>query len=423
MNNSTPHLVKFSGGRSSGMMLFNLLKAGKLNPERGDVIVFNNTSAEHQATYKFAQKMKALAEREYNIPFFWIEYQTYEDASGAYRWTRKPSYKLVNDLPHNKNNPNGYRYKGEVFEELISQTGFLPSMMTRTCTQSMKIFITNNFLADWFAQKQGIERLGHYGDHAKMGDEDIIAMHKKSGGSVPDPILLSKREFVRSCDFVRHQQDWADFTNADIAIDNAELKKSVLGGKAQLYGDLAINYASCLGIRADEKIRVKKIIARVDAAKLDNSKSLFNQPPKEHIFAPLADNGTTQQAVIDFWHKQDFNLDLADSGLFSNCVYCPIKGKNKLLKIAQDEQTRTKPSGLTPASIQWWANIEAKYSRDLNKEKRKIRDKKVKFVGFFGGTDKMVYSSIKEQSVQNTTDAAQAEFLEDEDYTTCNCTD
>ena len=65
-----PHIIKFSGGRSSGMMLMELLKNNKLNPERGDVIIFNNTSAEHSATYDFTRSMKKLAEEKYNIPFF-----------------------------------------------------------------------------------------------------------------------------------------------------------------------------------------------------------------------------------------------------------------------------------------------------------------------------------------------------------------
>ncbi|OJA03259.1 hypothetical protein BGC33_02580, partial [Bathymodiolus thermophilus thioautotrophic gill symbiont] len=163
MSNQKPHIVKFSGGRSSAMMLMKLLEGGQLNPVRGDIIIFNNTSAEHPATYEFTRKMKKLAEEEYNIPFFWIEYQTYEDSSGTYQWSRKPTYKLTNDQPYSEQNKNGYRYKGEVFEEMISLGGFLPSMVSRICTVSMKIFITNAFLSDWFAQKQSIERLGHYG--------------------------------------------------------------------------------------------------------------------------------------------------------------------------------------------------------------------------------------------------------------------
>ena len=38
---SLPHVVKFSGGRSSGMLLFALLENGLLDASRGDVIVFN----------------------------------------------------------------------------------------------------------------------------------------------------------------------------------------------------------------------------------------------------------------------------------------------------------------------------------------------------------------------------------------------
>ncbi|MDE0480273.1 MAG: hypothetical protein OXI13_11685, partial [Gammaproteobacteria bacterium] len=47
-----PHVFKFSGGRTSGMLLFTLLENGLLDSARGDVIVFNNTSAEHRAIVK-----------------------------------------------------------------------------------------------------------------------------------------------------------------------------------------------------------------------------------------------------------------------------------------------------------------------------------------------------------------------------------
>ena len=137
-----PHIVKFSGGRSSGMMLMELLKNNKLIPERGDVILFNNTSAEHPSTYEFTRKMKALAEEKYNIPFFWIEYTTYEDA-GRHGWRRNPNYKLVNEKPYGNENKDGYHFKGEVYEEMISCNGFLPNMQARSCTSAMKIFVTS----------------------------------------------------------------------------------------------------------------------------------------------------------------------------------------------------------------------------------------------------------------------------------------
>lgn len=426
MLNKKPHIVKFSGGRSSAMMLIKLLEDGKLSPKRGDVIVFNNTSAEHSATYEFIRKMKKLAEEKYNIPFFWIEYQTYEDSNNSYSWVRKPTYRLVNENPYSKDNPDGYRYKGEVFEEFISYTGFLPSMLSRTCTLSMKIFATNSFLTDWLAHKDGIERLGHYGKSVQINDNAIISNHKKHSGATPDSILLAKRKFVRKCYFVRKEQNWIDFTKADIVIDNEELKKSVLGDKAQLYGELAIDYISYLGIRKDEERRIEKIQARIDAAKGKNEKSLLNQPSGEHVLAPLVEDNITQQDVVDFWHKQAFNLDLPDDGLFSNCVYCHLKGKAKLLKIAKNEMANGGQDVLTPTSIDWWIEIEKKYSRDLKAEGRKItsEERNPNYVGFFGSVTDFIFPEIKQQAIAEKDGAdIKAEFLENEDYVPCNCTD
>ncbi len=416
-----PHIVKFSGGRSSGMMLMELLEGNKLKPERGDVIVFNNTSAEHSATYDFTRSMKKLAEGKYNIPFFWIEYQTYEDSSNSYQWSRKPAYKLVNEQPFSEDNPNGYRYKGEVFEEMISLGGFLPSMVSRICTVSMKIYTTNAFLSDWFAQKQGINRLGHYGKVPKMSDADVIKTHYKNGGSIPESILLSKKAFVRSCAFVRNEQIWQDWTNANIITNNNSLRGSVVGNKAQLYGDIAVDYVSVLGIRGDEQRRITKIENRIDEAQDKQGKSLFNQPHGESIFAPLVDDGITQEQVIEFWEKQGFNLRLSNTGLFSNCLYCPLKSKAKLQQIAT-LQLDVDVDKKTPESIDWWVDIERKYSRDLEAENRKITSEKLpKYVGFFGPVKTLVYEDIRNRV--NSGEKIDPELLKLDSAIPCNCTD
>lgn len=418
---SKPHIIKFSGGRSSGMMLMELLKSNELKPERGDVIIFNNTSAEHSATYEFTRSMKKLAEEEYNIPFFWIEYQTYEDSSNSYQWSRKPSYRLVNEQPFSKKNPNGYRYRGEVFEEMISLGGFLPSMVSRICTVSMKIFVTNAFLSDWFAQKQGIERQGHYGKNPKMSDDDVMKMHRKNGGAVPKEILLNKKAFVRSCSFVRGQQFWKDWTKANIVINNDTLRESTIGNKAQLYGDLAVDYVSVLGIRSDEQRRITKIEDRIDEAQENQGKSLFNQPHGESILAPLVDDGITQERVIKYWEEQGFNLRLSNTGLFSNCLYCPLKSKAKLQQIA----TLQLDKGIdkeTPESIDWWINIEKKYSRDLEAENRKITSEKApKYVGFFGPVKTLVFEEIKNKV--DSGEEIDPELLKLDSAIPCNCTD
>ncbi len=78
-------------------MLFVLLENGLLDASRGDVIVFNNTSAEHPYTYRFVRDCMCAA-RRYGIPFFQVEFQTYEDVRNREReWTRLPTYRLVGD--------------------------------------------------------------------------------------------------------------------------------------------------------------------------------------------------------------------------------------------------------------------------------------------------------------------------------------
>lgn len=407
------------------MMLLRLLEQNELDPKRGDVIVFNNTSAEHPETYAFVRRMKDIAERKYNIPFFWIEYQTYEDAvRGEYK--RCSSYRLVNSRSYSDHNPNGYHCRGEVFEEMVSHDGFVPNIQNRSCTLRLKIIPTNQFLTDWFAQKSGIDHQGHYGDAAKITNKMVIKAHKDNRGEVPDEILLNKKQYVRSRPFVRPAARWQDFTKSKLCMDNVTLKDSVLGGRSQLFGDFAISYRSYLGIRKDEEIRIDKINARIAAANNGQAKFHPHQPPKEIVCAPLVEQGVTQKEVTEYWASKEFNLKLPDTGLFSNCVYCPLKGKRKLLQIAKMKRYNGKSIDGTPAAIDWWANLEERYGRDLHAEKRDIANESTNFIGFFGATDKWVYKQIQQHSDSahaSNMKSVVAEYLEDEDYTPCNCTD
>ena len=101
-----PHVVKFSGGRSSGALVLEMAAAGALSAARGDVVLFANTSAEHPRTYEFAAHCCDRLERDYALPCFWYEFCTVEDAyRGVYR--RRLSYRLVTRRPIEED-PNGY---------------------------------------------------------------------------------------------------------------------------------------------------------------------------------------------------------------------------------------------------------------------------------------------------------------------------
>jgi len=119
-----PAIISFSGGRTSGFMLYQILEAhgGKL-PD--DVIVsFQNTGKEMPETLDFIQECSD----RWNVPIVWLEYDYIDN---------KHSFKIVN---HNSASRNG-----EPFAELISHRKMLPNPVTRYCTQELKIRIAKKY--------------------------------------------------------------------------------------------------------------------------------------------------------------------------------------------------------------------------------------------------------------------------------------
>ena len=416
VHSELPHIVKFSGGRSSGMLLFALLKNDILRAERGDVVVFNNTSAEHPDTYDFAQRCKKEVEEKYNIPFFWIEFQTYEDSRKG-EWRRIPTYRLVNSKPFSPNNPDGYHWKGEVFEEVLSLKGYVPNQFSRICTVNMKLAITRLFLTDWLAAKESTLRLGHYGDRSRMDLGQMYERHLKDRGEVPRKIYANKKAYLLTRPFIRPSQKFKDFSTAAQTIDNPLLENKVFGGKAWL-GSKGIEYIAFIGLRGDEQIRIARMLARNSSG---NGSSVYEG---EHIYAPLADMAIAKQDVINFWAKQSWNLAFAPESELSNCIYCFLKGKKKLARIHKriedfklNNRVGWKNLVDTPSDIKWWVRLEKKYGRDLRAEKRNRTNKDINFLGFFGHPSGLSYEIIA------TSKGDQDDAIDSQSFLPCDCTD
>ncbi|MYC57724.1 MAG: hypothetical protein F4X48_03935, partial [Acidimicrobiia bacterium] len=157
-----PHIVSFSGGRSSAALAFMAAEEGLLRSERGDAFLFANTSAEHPGTYEFVAECKVRLENDYGLPFFWFEFCTVEDAwRGEY--CRKASYRLVKPVPI-EDDPDGYRSSGELFEEMVSHQGMLPNPHSRTCTAKLKLYPSHALLAEWLGGTAGPAHSGHHWD-------------------------------------------------------------------------------------------------------------------------------------------------------------------------------------------------------------------------------------------------------------------
>jgi len=118
-------LISFSGGRTSGYMLHQILAANGDLPERCKV-VFANTGREMPETLDFVQE---CSER-WRVPITWLEY-------------RKPMPKFVT-VNHNSASRNG-----EPFSQCIdskSKFKYLPNQAQRFCTQEMKVLTIKRYL-------------------------------------------------------------------------------------------------------------------------------------------------------------------------------------------------------------------------------------------------------------------------------------
>ena len=407
-----PHIVKFSGGRSSGTMLFELLESKALNAERGDVVIFNNTSAEHPATYDFVRECKEVCEMKHGIPFFLVEHCTYEDSSHG-EYIRIPTFRLVNSKPHSKENPNGYRWRGEVYEELLSWNGVVPSIFQRTCTVALKMQTTRNFLKEWFLNTPETRRKGHYWDSSRIDPNELYRRHVKYKGEVPKEVFVEKKRFVLSQKHFRECQNWGDYSRSYRPYFNERVSKKVFGDTV-FFGEGGVQYIGVVGLRSDEKIRFTKLRLRSDPARKDNDYV------GENVYAPLVDNDYIEADVIRFWENRPWQLELDKDLPLSNCTFCFLKGVENL-RLVEDHFKEMSDSSLidSPCDLKWWAGIEEKYAKDFDAEGKKTR-KEVpdNVIGFFGARSGYLFKYLASNR--------KSEDFEDEypdGFLPCDCTD
>jgi 3'-phosphoadenosine 5'-phosphosulfate sulfotransferase (PAPS reductase)/FAD synthetase len=105
-----PAMISFSGGRTSGYMLWRLLEAN-LWADGSVHVLFANTGKERLETLRFVEQV----ERAWRVPIHWVERGRGEVA------------------------PIAAARDGEPFEALIRERRFCPNPVARFCTQELKI--------------------------------------------------------------------------------------------------------------------------------------------------------------------------------------------------------------------------------------------------------------------------------------------
>tara|TARA_Y100001937_G_scaffold119324_1_gene174838 strand:- start:45 stop:869 length:825 start_codon:yes stop_codon:yes gene_type:complete len=117
--------ISFSGGRTSGYMLYKILEANNGLPSNV-VVSFQNTGKEMPETLDFVQQ---VSER-WNVPIVWLEYDITDEG--------KNYFKVVN---HNSASRNG-----EPFDKLINKYKRLPNARFRFCTGVLKMQTGQKYL-------------------------------------------------------------------------------------------------------------------------------------------------------------------------------------------------------------------------------------------------------------------------------------
>jgi len=130
----TPAVVSFSGGLTSGYMLYHIIEAfgGKL-PD--DVkVIFNNTGKERLETLKFVERCSV----EWGVDIIWLEYISTpknrplgKARNGKMESAYEHGFKIVNYATASQN--------GEPLEAVIRARNMLPNVMARFCTVECKI--------------------------------------------------------------------------------------------------------------------------------------------------------------------------------------------------------------------------------------------------------------------------------------------
>jgi 3'-phosphoadenosine 5'-phosphosulfate sulfotransferase (PAPS reductase)/FAD synthetase len=110
-----PACISFSGGRTSGYMLWRILQAHGGTLPDDVVVVFANTGKEMPETLDFVQECSD----RWSVPITWLEYRS------------KAQFEVVSYDTASRD--------GEPFAAVIKDRNFLPNPVARFCTAEMKI--------------------------------------------------------------------------------------------------------------------------------------------------------------------------------------------------------------------------------------------------------------------------------------------
>ena len=124
-----PTLISFSGGRTSGYMLYKIIEAYDGVLPNDVHVLFANTGKEMPETLDFINDCAV----NWNVNVRWLELDIHDERP-IYR-TKEVTYKTASR-------------NGEPFAALIRRKKMLPNVMMRICTEQMKVNVMKRFMQE-----------------------------------------------------------------------------------------------------------------------------------------------------------------------------------------------------------------------------------------------------------------------------------
>ena len=124
-----PALISFSGGRTSGFMLYQILQAYDGTLPADVYVTFANTGKEMPETLDFVRDCG----EHWDVDIYWLELDIHEE---------RPVYR-TKEVTHETASRHG-----EPFEALINRKKMLPNPVMRICTQELKMNVMKRFMQE-----------------------------------------------------------------------------------------------------------------------------------------------------------------------------------------------------------------------------------------------------------------------------------
>ena len=186
-----PALISFSGGRTSGFMLWNSLQAhGGTLPE--DIYVtFANTGKEAPETLDFVHEIG----QKWGVKIHWLELYFGEERP-VYR-TKEVTYETASR-------------NGEPFEALIDRRKYLPNPVARFCTSELKVKVMSRFMRKLKGHKTWYNVIGLRYDEPRRVSS---AMRQNNPWENVLPMYHAKHDVKDVTDFWEKQNFDLNLTN------------------------------------------------------------------------------------------------------------------------------------------------------------------------------------------------------------------